>query len=74
MVTIGLSTKQIRSYLHQFLLWWAKTIDAWTYQELVIWFVEACYDIYPIAHAAAVWQSYFNKLGMPIFLGANIAA
>ncbi|MBX3710214.1 MAG: hypothetical protein KIT56_08705 [Gammaproteobacteria bacterium] len=74
MVTIGLSTKRIRRYLQQFLLWWVKTIDSWTYQELVMWFVEACWDIYPVAHAAALLQGYFNRLDMSICLGANIAA
>ena len=53
MVIIGFSTKHIRRYLHQFLLWWAKTIDSWSYQELITWFVEACRDICPAAHARA---------------------
>lgn len=74
MVTIGLSTKQIRRYLHQFLLWWVKTIESWTYQELVIWFVEACRDSCPVAHAMALLQSYFKKLDTSFFCRANIAA
>ena len=68
MVIIGLSTKYIRRYLHQFLLWWVKTIDSWSYQELIIWFVEACRDICPAAHAQALLQSYFNKLETPAIL------
>ncbi|MBX3710312.1 MAG: hypothetical protein KF702_11340 [Gammaproteobacteria bacterium] len=74
MVAIGLSTKQTRRYLHQFLLWWVKTIESWTYQELIIWFVEACWDIYPVAHAGALLHGYFNKLGMSISQRAHIAA
>lgn len=74
MVSIGLSTKRIRRYLHQFLLWWVKTIESWTYQELVIWFVEACRDIYPVAHAGALLYGYFNKLGMLISRLAHTAA
>lgn len=74
MVTIGLSTKLIRRYLHQFLLWWVKTIDSWTYQELVVWFVEACRDICPAAHAAGVLQRYFKESGVTMRLGAQIAA
>ena len=74
MVTIGLSTKKIRRYLHQFLLWWVKTIDAWTYQELTIWFISMCWDIYPAAHAAALLQRYFSKLRKPLSWHPNIAA
>lgn len=74
MVTIGLSTKQIRRYLHQFLLWWVKTIESWTYQELVIWFVEACRNICPAAHAAGVLQHYFKESDMTMLLGAQIVA
>jgi hypothetical protein len=66
MVTIGLSTKQIRRYLHQFLLWWAKTIEAWTYEELITWFIEACWDIYPIAHASALLQRFLIELDKPM--------
>jgi hypothetical protein len=73
-VTIGLSATFIRRYMHQFFLWWVKTSGSWTYQELVIWFVEACWDICPVAHAAGVLKRYPNKLDMPMFLGANIAA
>jgi hypothetical protein len=62
MVTIGLSTKLIRRYLHQFLLWWTKTSGTWQYQELISWFVESCWDINPAAHAAGLLQRYFNKL------------
>lgn len=75
MVAIGLSAKKIRSYLHHFLLWWVRTIESWTYQELVIWFIEACRDICPAAHAAGVLQRYFKKLDMTMVRGAmQIAA
>jgi hypothetical protein len=62
MVTIGLSTKLIRRYPHQYLLWWTKTSGTWLYQELISWFVESCWDINPAAHAAGLLQRYFNKL------------
>lgn len=55
MVTIGISTKLIRCYLHQFLLWWTKTsAETWQYQELISWFVESCWDITPAAYAAGL--------------------
>lgn len=73
MVTIGFSTKHIRRYLDQFIRWWAKTIDSWTYQKLVIWFVEACWDIQPSAHAVAFLQRHFIKLET-ILLCVNTAA
>ena len=62
MVTIGLSTKLIRRYLHQYLLWWTKTSGTWLYQDLISWFVESCWDINPAAHAAGLLRCYFNKL------------
>ncbi len=74
MVTIGLSANFIRRYLHKFLLWWVATSESWTYQELVIWFVEACWDIRPVAHAAGVLKRYINALDMPISLGEYRAA
>ena len=59
---IALSTKLIRRYLHQFLLWWTKTsAGTWAYQELISWFVESCWDITPAAHAAGLLQRYLNK-------------
>lgn len=62
MVTIGLSTNRIRRYLHQFLLWWAKTSGTWQYHELINWFVESCWDINPAAYAAGLLQRQFKKL------------
>lgn len=73
MVTIGFSAKHIRRYLNQFIRWWVKTIDSWTYQKLVIWFVEACWDINPNAHAAALLQRHFIKLDT-MLLCVNTAA
>lgn len=62
MVTIGLSTKRIRRYLHQFLLWWGKTSETWQYQELIGWFVQSCWDLMPAAYAAGLLQRYITKL------------
>jgi hypothetical protein len=54
MVTIGLSAKRIRRYLHYFLLWWANTTKIWNYEVLITWFCEACFDISPAAMAAGL--------------------
>ncbi|HAT1869126.1 TPA: hypothetical protein ACJ5DT_003082 [Legionella pneumophila] len=62
MVTIGLSTNRIRRYLHQFLLWWTKTSGTWTYQELIKWFIESCWDNVPSAFANGLLQHQFIKL------------
>jgi hypothetical protein len=74
MVTIGLSTKLIRRYLHQFLLWWTKTSGTWQYQELLSWFVKSCWDINPAAHAAGLLQRYVNDLQAGLRLGTDLAA
>jgi hypothetical protein len=54
MVTIGISTKRIRRYLHHFLLWWANTTNIWNYEELIAWFCEASFDICPAVLAAGL--------------------
>jgi len=54
MVTIGISTKRIRRYLHHFLLWWTNTTKIWNYEELITWFCEAYFDICPAAMAAGL--------------------
>jgi hypothetical protein len=62
MVAIGFSAKQIRRYLHQFLLWWTKTSGTWKYHELIAWFIESCWDINPVAaFAAGLLQRYLKN-------------
>jgi 4-hydroxyphenylpyruvate dioxygenase-like putative hemolysin len=41
----GCSTRQIRRYLHRFLLWWVNISGSWQTVELGAWFVAACWDI-----------------------------
>ena len=61
MVTDGFSARQIRNYLHRFVLWWTKTIKIWNYAELLMQFCSACYDIQPIAIAMQLVTKHLNK-------------
>src|SRR5262249_49871550 len=54
MVATGFSTRRIRSYLHRFVQWWAKTSELWNYDELIKWFCDASFDINPAAFAAGL--------------------
>ena len=54
MVNDGFSTREIRSYLHRFILWWANTTKIWTYEEIIKWFCDACFDLIPAAIAAGL--------------------
>jgi hypothetical protein len=58
----GCSTRQIRRYLHRFLLWWVNTSGSWQYYELGAWFVTACGDINTAAYAATLLAEHFNPL------------
>jgi hypothetical protein len=45
MVASGISTHRIRSYLSQWCSWWNATAECWTKQEILTWFLEACWDL-----------------------------
>jgi hypothetical protein len=53
MVATGLSARKISSYLHRWSLWWMGTSESWTYQELLGWFFNACWESNPAAGIAA---------------------
>lgn len=74
MVTIGLPAKRIKSYLQNFLLWWVKTSESWTHQELVFWFIQSCRDVDSAAYAASVLKRYPNSLDFLALAARNIAA
>ena len=61
MVYTGFSTHRIRSYLHRFVLWWANTTEIWNYEELIIWFCDACFDVAPAAYAAGLLQKRIKE-------------
>ena len=54
MVTRGFSTSFIRRYLHRFVLWWAKTVNSWNYDDIIKWFCDASFDLKPAAFAAGL--------------------
>ncbi len=57
MVHNGFSAQYIRSYLRQWTVWWVSTSKTWNYNELLIWFMDACWDINIAAPAASLLQS-----------------
>lgn len=54
MVINGLSSFQIRNYLHRWTMWWANTSTTWHYQELLRCFIDASWDEQATAYAAAL--------------------
>lgn len=53
MVVTGLSARRISSYLHRWSSWWVGTSEHWTYQELLWWFFNSCWESNPAADFAA---------------------
>ncbi len=40
---------RIKSYLHRWCGWWVRTTELWSYQELLEWFLHACWEPNPAA-------------------------
>ena len=74
MVDTGFSIRQIRNYLHRFVLWWVRTSDTWQYHELINWLIESCWEIKPAAIAAGLLQHRLNKSHTGSHLVAGLAA
>jgi hypothetical protein len=56
MVATGFSTRQIKRYLKQWALWWAKTVECWQYQTILSWFKAKCWELGPAAIADGLLQ------------------
>jgi hypothetical protein len=54
MVNDGVALPRIKSYLHR--RWWVKTAQNWLYQELMAWFIQACWDSTAKHIAATILQ------------------
>jgi len=37
-------------------MWWVRTSQSWRYPEILVWFLEACWDFSPAAYAAGLLQ------------------
>jgi len=53
MVIDGVSPRRISSYLYRWSTWWVRTSEHWDYQELLGWFINACWEPNPAADFAA---------------------
>jgi len=62
MVDDGLSTRQIRNYLHRFVMWWVNASDTWTAPELLKWFLECCWDMKLAAMAKSLLYHYTKEI------------
>ena len=62
MVADEVSPQKIRSYLHLWTRWWAKTIDSWNYHDLLKWFIEVCWHKTASQYAAALLQLHGIRL------------
>lgn len=63
MVSDGVSPQRIRSYLHQWAMWWVRTTESWHYQKLHVWFLNVCWDFNPAAYAAGLLHNAIRKYG-----------
>ena len=53
MVIDGVSPCRISSYLYRWSTWWVRTTESWDYQDLLGWFLNACWEPSPAASFAA---------------------
>lgn len=61
MVRNGFSAQQIKSYLCRWTVWWVSTSKTWDYNELLIWFIDACWDLNVAAQAASLLHSSVTR-------------
>ncbi|MFA1385114.1 hypothetical protein SDB74_08380 [Legionella pneumophila serogroup 1] len=54
MVKDRVSPRQIISYLHRWCMWWVRTTAHWLYQDLLLWFLDSCWDEHVAAYAAGL--------------------
>ncbi|KTD57803.1 hypothetical protein Lsan_2498, partial [Legionella santicrucis] len=40
----GVSPRCIISYLHRWCMWWVRTAAHWLYLDLLLWFLDSCWD------------------------------
>ena len=62
LVIDGVSPRRIRLYLHRWCTWWVRTSESWLYQDLLLWFLKACWDECPAAYAAELRHQHTIKL------------
>ena len=61
MVMLGISSRRIRRYLNRWATWWVGTSECWQYQELLVWFIKACWSDAPAAYAAGLLHHAIKK-------------
>ncbi|HAT7072024.1 TPA: hypothetical protein JAN90_04440 [Legionella pneumophila] len=62
MVKDGVSPRRIISYLHRWCLWWVRTSKHWLYPDVLLWFLEACWDADGAAYATQLHAAHIKKL------------
>ena len=65
MVIDGVSPRRISSYLHRWSTWCVRTTESWDYQDLLGWFLNACWEPSPTAGFAAGLLSKAKKNQKP---------
>ena len=66
MVNDEVSLLRITNYLKRWGSWWVRTSESWDYQELFLWFFNACWEKNPAAGVAAGLLLKAKKLHMKI--------
>lgn len=62
MVAHGFSNQQIKHYLSQWAIWWAKTVEHWAYEAVLTRYIETCWDERLVRPATLLLQERFTLL------------
>ena len=62
MVTHGFATQAIKSYLSRWCSWWAKTNAQWTYQQLLIEFIQTTHQAALRILGQTLFDEQFGRL------------
>ncbi len=80
MVTDGVSLRRIKSYLRRWCAWWVRSSQRssqnWQYEELLMWFLQACRDAAVARVAAEILQEAtpIDQDHLPVGLNARAIA
>lgn len=61
MVKDGVSSQRIRRYLHAWATWWVRTEGSWSYDSLLVSFINTCWDQATNHYACRLLDRYIKS-------------
>lgn len=61
MVKDGFSARRILLYLHRWCMGWARTITSWLYHDVLLWFLEVCWDEHTSYYALRLLHQHTKR-------------